>query len=360
MLPYKKCIKTLHPYVPGKPIDEVKRELGLDDIIKMASNENALGPSPKAIAAMQASQADMHLYPEGGCFYLKKKLAEKLGVNESNIVFGSGSNEIIEFVVKGFLSEGKEVLSSEYAFAVYPILTQVYGGKYVSVPMQEGYIFDLDAIYNAITENTQIIFIANPNNPTGTMLDHQALGDFVRKVPRNILICLDEAYFEFADQGINRGGIDFIGQENVLVLRTFSKVYGLAGLRIGYGVGCDEIIDYCNRIRQPFNVNQMAQVAALAALDDTEHLRRTVEMTNEGREFLYKALEENGIEYIPSVTNFLLVKVADSDTTFQALLRKSVIVRSMKPYKLNEYIRVTIGTQEQNEEFVKMLIEIRK
>ncbi|MFC1809696.1 histidinol-phosphate transaminase [Candidatus Omnitrophota bacterium] len=356
---FKKCIKTLKPYAPGKPINEVKRELGLESIIKMASNENALGPSPCALKAMQKALTTMHYYPEGGCFYLKEKLASKLNVDESNVLFGNGSNEIIEFIVKGFLSEGGELLSSEYAFAVYPILTQAYGGKYVSVPMKD-YRFDLEAIASAINKNTQIIFIANPNNPTGTMVTRDEWERFLSKVPKDVVVCLDEAYFEFVARDDYPNGIDYMDNGNVVILRTFSKLYGLAGLRIGYAISSKEIIDYFNRIRQPFNVNALAQCAARAALDDVEHIDKTIAMVQDGKKFLYAALDKMNIAYIPSETNFVLLEVPDSEEMFQEFLKQGIIVRGMKSYGLDKYIRVTIGAMEENEKFISLLGKILK
>lgn len=351
-LKFKDYIRSLQPYAPGKPIAEVKRELGLRDIVKLASNENALGPSPRALKAIKDAAKEMHYYPDGGCFYLKQKLARKMNLSEDSIVFGNGSNEIIEFIVKGFLDEGGEIISSEYAFAVYPILTQAYGGKYVYVPMKD-HTFDLNAIASKITKNTNIVFIANPNNPTGTMVTRSELEAFLARVPDNVLVCLDEAYFEFVTREDCPNGLDYINRGNVVVLRTFSKIYGLAGLRIGYGVASKEIIDYFNRIRQPFNVNAMAQIAACAALDDDAHLRRTQALVSEGKRYLYEALTQAGIRYVPSETNFVLIEVPDSETMFKKLLENGMIVRGMKSYGLDRYIRVTIGKQKDNERFIR-------
>lgn len=357
-LAYKKSIQNVTPYAPGKPIDEVKRELGLSDIVKMASNENALGPSPKAIEAMKDGAANMHLYPEGGCFYLKEKLSARLGVTPENLVFGTGSNEIIEFIVKGFLGTGKEVISSQYAFAVYPILTQVYGGRYTEVPARE-YSFDLEGILRAISPDTQIVFIANPNNPTGTMVSRAALDRFIEQVPEDVLVCIDEAYFEFVADAAYTKKHYYLDRPNVITLRTFSKIYGLAGLRLGYGIANERIVDYFNRIRQPFNVNAMAQAAACAALDDTGHVEKTCAMVEQGKRYLYTELEKKNIAYIPSCTNFILISVDDSQRVFEALLRRGVIVRGLKGYGLNEFIRVTIGTEAENKRFFDALLAVR-
>ncbi len=353
-LRYKEYIRSLKPYEPGKPIDEVKRELGLRSVIKMASNENALGPSPRALKAMRSALSSMHLYPEGGCFYLKNKLAKKLKVRPAQITFGNGSNEIIEFIVKGFLYEGGEVVSSEYAFAVYPILTQAYGGRYVQVPMKD-LTFDLKAIADAVTERTNIIFIANPNNPTGTMVGRDEFEAFLARVPEHVLVCVDEAYCEFATSKDYPNGLDYIDRDNVVILRTFSKLYGLADLRIGYAVACEEMIGYFDRIRQPFNVNALAQVAACAALDDAKHIRKTLAMVKQGKAAVYAGLKKLGIRYVPSQTNFVLLEVPDSETVFRQLLAQGLIVRSMKSYGLDKYIRVTIGNEEENARLLALL-----
>ena len=356
-LPFKKYIQSLSPYSPGKPIDEVKRELGLDEIIKLASNENTLGPSPKAISAMQDSAKEMSLYPDGACFKLLNKLSEQLGLPVEQIIVGNGSNEIIEFIVKGFLSEDGEVLSSEYAFAVYPILTQAYGGGYKAVPMKD-YTFDLEGIKNAISEKTKIIFIANPNNPTGTMVSETQLDEFISEVPENIVVCLDEAYYEFVEPSKKINTEKYLDRPNVIILRTFSKIYGLSGLRIGYGISSPEVIAYFNQIRQPFNVNAMAQAAGVAALDDTKHIEKTCQITNEGKAYLYTELSGLGLEYVESDTNFIMVKVESADSVFDALLKKGVIVRSLTSYGLDEYIRVTVGDQGQNKTFVEALKQV--
>jgi histidinol-phosphate aminotransferase len=356
-LRFKDYIRTLRPYEPGKPIDEVKRELGLEAVIKMASNENALGPSRRALKAMRSALSSMHLYPEGGCFYLKNKLAQQLNVRPQQLTFGNGSNEIIEFIVKGFLYEGGEIISSEYAFAVYPILTQAYGGKYVCVPMK-GLTFDLKAIAASITARTNIIFIANPNNPTGTMVGRDEFEAFLKRVPKNVLVCLDEAYCEFVTRKDYPNGLDYIDNGNVVVLRTFSKLYGLAGLRLGYAVANEQVIEYFDRIRQPFNVNAMAQIAACAALDDAQHVRKTLSMVKKGKAFLCVSLDKLGIKYVPTETNFILIEVPDSDTVFRQLLGKGLIVRSMKSYGLDKYIRVTIGTAAENEKFLTLLTSV--
>lgn len=354
---FKNHIKTVHPYEPGKPIKETQRELGLRNVIKLASNENPLGPSRKAVRAMRRALKEVHLYPESKCYYLVKRLSQELGVNEDQLIIGNGSNEIIELVARGFLSEGDEVLSSDTSFLVYPILSQVMGGKYVSVPMKD-YRFDLDALLKAITDKTKIIFIANPNNPTGTYVTAQEVENFIAKVPKHILICFDEAYVDFVEAKDFPHMLFHIkaGKPNVLVLRTFSKAYGLAGVRVGYGVGSAELISYLHKIRQPFNVNSIAQAGATAALDDRFFLWRTKLLVSSGRKYLMKRFEKLGLRYVPSQANFILVDVKKSaDDVFKALMKEGMLVRSMKAYGLTTWIRVTIGRRSQNAQFYRLL-----
>lgn len=351
---YKACIQTIKPYVPGKPIKEVEREYGLRRIVKLASNENALGPSRKAIRAVRHALKEIHLYPEGPCFYLVKRLAQELGVAENQILIGNGSNEIIEFLARGFLSEGDQVISSASSFLVYPILTQACGAEFVSVPMKE-YRYDLKGILQAITDRTKLIFIANPNNPTGTYVNSQEVEDFLTKVPKDIIVCFDEAYVDFVDAKDFPHMLFHVKTEkpNVVVLRTFSKAFGLAGLRVGYALGAPELIGYLHKIRQPFNVNSLAQVGATAALDDRFFLWRTKHYVSWGRNYFYKRFAKLGLKFLPSQANFVLVDVGrDADQVFLALLKKGIIIRSMKAYGLSTWIRVTIGRRSQNVQFV--------
>ncbi len=354
---YKPYIQTIHPYQPGKPIKEVERELGLRHVIKLASNENALGPSWKAVRAMRKALREVHLYPEGPCFYLVKRLAEELGVQENQIIIGNGSNEIIEFLVRGFISEGDQVISSETSFLVYPILTQACGAEYVSVPMKD-FRYDLNGILEAITERTKLIFIANPNNPTGTYVTASEVEHFLSRIPKDVIVCFDEAYIDFVEARDFPHTLFYVKSErpNVVILRTFSKSYGLAGLRVGYGLANAELIGYLHKIRQPFNVNSLAQVAATAALDDRFFLWRTKHMASSGRRFLYRRLKKLGLTYLPSQANFVLVDTGqDADKVFEALLREGIIVRSMKAYGLPTWIRVTTGRRSQNAQFYQCL-----
>ena len=299
----------------------------------------------------------MVLFPEGSCFYLVKRLGEELGLTEKQIIIGNGSNELIELLARGFLSEGDQVISSETSFLVYPILTQTCGADYVSVPMKD-FRCDLKGILNAITDRTRLIFIANPNNPTGTYVTSEEVDDFLMKVPKDVVVCFDEAYADFVDAKDFPHMLFHIKTEkpNVVLLRTFSKAYGLAGLRVGYGLGAPELIAYLHKIRQPFNVNSIAQAGAAAALDDRFFLWRTKHYVASGRKYFYKRLKKLGLEYLPTQANFILVNTGyDSDEVFQALLRKGMIVRSMKAYGLSTWIRITIGRRLQNAQCYRLL-----
>ncbi len=356
---FKECIDSIKPYVPGKPIDEVKEELGLAEIIKLASNENPLGISPLAREAIKNNIDDLFLYPDGGCCVLRQKLAKRLTVSPDEIVIGNGSNEIIEFIARGFITPGSEVISSQYSFLVYPLLSQVCEGKYVEVSVTD-YAYDLGGIADQITDKTSVIFLANPNNPTGTIFTKSDLESFLLKVPEDVIVCLDEAYFDFVENPDYPDGIEYIKKySNVIVLRTFSKAFGLAGLRVGYGVATKEIISYFNKIRQPFNVNQVAQLAAASVLDDDAYLEDSKNLVKQGKSFLYGEFEKLGVKYIQSETNFILVDVnRDSKVVFEECLAKGIIVRDMKAYKLDNFIRVTIGTEKQNRELIKVLNKI--
>lgn len=358
----KPYVENLLVYEPGKPIEEVARELGFEDVLgfqKLASNENELGPSPKALAAMRAAAPEMHRYPDGGCFYLKQKLADQLDVQPENLIFGCGSNELIVFLCHVFLGKDTNLVMADKAFAVYFLAAALFEAQTVRVPMQH-LAHDLEAMLAAITPETRIVAICNPNNPTGTLIDQAAIDRFMASVPDHVVVVFDEAYIELLPEAQQPDVLKYIreGRENVLVLRTFSKAYGLAGLRIGYGVAHPELIHLLNKVRQPFNVNAMAQAGALAALDDVAHLEQTRATVMGGLNYLADQLEQMGIEYVPSVTNFMLVKTGAGRERFLALQKRKVIVRPMDPYGLPEYIRVSIGTQAQNECFIRELKEI--
>jgi len=352
-------ILRIKPYVPGKPIEEVKRELGLKKVIKLASNENPLGPSPKAIQAIKEYAAQVNLYPDGGGWRLRKVLSEKLGLERENIILGNGSDEIVSLITRVFLREGEEVIIGDPSFLMYSIDAQLSGGKVISVSLKD-FRLDLKKMKEAITSKTRLIFIDNPNNPTGTIVKEDEVRDFLDKLPPHILVIFDEAYYEYVDDPGYPQTLDFVKEErNVIVLRTFSKIYGLAGLRVGYGIAKKEIIAVLNRARSPFNVNSLAQVAALASLEDEDQVKRSRKLVEEEKEFLYSRLRKLGLSFIPTQANFILIKIGKrAGKIEQALLRRGIIVRGMAGYDLSEYIRVTIGTRKQNEEFLGSLQKI--
>lgn len=348
-------VLKLIAYEPGKPVEELAREMGLQasDIIKLASNENPLGPSPKAIAAMRDALERANFYPDGGGWALRSAIAEKLGIQRENVVLGNGSNEIIEFIGHAFLRPGDEVVTARHAFAVYSLMAQLFGAKTVEVP-DPNYTHDLDAMLAAVTPRTRQLFIANPNNPTGTMVSQEEIDRFMDAVPAHVLVIFDEAYYEFLDNPPDV--VKYVREgRNVVVMRTFSKIQGLANLRIGYGLAPKNIADVLQKTRQPFNANGIAQAGALAGLLDDEHMNKTRELTHEGRAYLEAEFRAMDLEYVPSVANFVLVRVGDGDAVFQALLKLGIIVRAMRSYKLPEWVRVSIGTAEQNQRFIKEL-----
>lgn len=353
-------IEALIPYPPGKPIEEVERELGIKGSIKLASNENPLGPSPKAVDAVSKAIKNLHRYPDGGWHYLKEKLARHLNVKSENLIIGNGSNEIIELVVRTFLRQGQEAVMGNPSFAVYPLVVPAAGGRNVLVPLKN-LTHDLDAMFDAITENTKIVFIANPNNPTGTMNTKAELDRFYKKLPEHVILVLDEAYYEFVTNKDFPNSLDYLkGGKNIVVLRTFSKIYGLAGLRIGYGIASERLVFYMNKVRQPFNVNSLAQVAAMAALDDDEHLKKSQKNNQDGIKYLFSELSAMGLECVPTQANFFLVKVGNGKKAYDDLLKQGVIVRPMASYGLGEYIRVTVGLPEENKRFVDAVKKVLK
>ena len=355
-LPLSPFLKTLPTYQPGRPIEEVARELGLsaESIIKVASNENPFGPSPLAVAAMQKALAGVNLYPDGNAFYLKQKLAAKLGVEPANLILGNGSNEIIEFAGHALLggdgaTATPDVVVSQYCFAVYPIVTALFGANLITVPAKN-YGHDLAAMLRAITSRTRIVFVANPNNPTGTFAQREEVIEFVNEVPDNVLLVMDEAYIDFLDDPLDLVSLIRLGtRPNLILMRTFSKIYGLAGLRIGYGIGTPEFVAALEKIRQPFNINLLAQTAALAALDDVEHVCKTRTNNFAGLRCFERAFRNLKLEYVPSHANFILVRVGDGQRVFEAMQRHGVIVRPMGGYQLPKWIRISIGTPRENE-----------
>lgn len=351
-------LQDLVAYEPGKPIEDVARELGLDPatIIKLASNENPLGPSPKAQEAMQNLIADTHIYPDGGGWKLRRAIADKFGLDMSNVILGCGSNEVIEFIGHAFLKPGDNIITAKHAFLVYKLMAKVFGAETIEVP-DPGFVHDLDAMAAAITPNTKEIFIANPNNPTGTLVTQEQIDGFMDKVPPHVIVVFDEAYYEFVDNPPDT--LKYVREgRNVVVLRTFSKIQGLAGLRIGYGLGPPELIEILQRTRQPFNTNALAQTAALAGLLDEDHQAKTKAITDEGRTYLQNQFETMGLEYVPSFANFVLVKVGDGNAVFKAMMQKGIIIRAMAAYKLPEWVRISIGTMAQNQRCIEVLKEV--
>jgi len=354
-------VRALRPYEPGKPIDELERELGISNIIKLASNENPLGPSPQAVAAATAALVGVHLYPDGNAFNLKQAIAKKLGVASEQIIIGNGSSDILDFVLRAFVTPEHEVIYAQHAFAMYPILTSIVGARAVKVPAVN-WGHDLQAMLSAITNDTRVIFIANPNNPTGTWLSRSALTDFLKQVPSHVLVVLDEAYFEYVDEADYANGIELLAaSENLVVTRTFSKVFGLAGLRIGYGVCHPGLADFLNRVRPPFNANSPALAAAEAALADVAHLQASVALNRKGMEQLAAAFRVLKLDYIPSVGNFISVRMPKNGReVFQALLRQGVIVRPVDNYEMPDTLRITVGTEEENLKFIEALEAVLK
>jgi histidinol-phosphate aminotransferase len=355
-------VRALSPYLPGKPISELERELGLRNIVKLASNENPLGPSPKALEAVQRVLPELHLYPDGGGFELKAALAAKLGVEIAQITLGNGSNDVLELAARAFLSPAVKAVFSEHAFAVYPIVTQAVGAKASVAPAHDGtrgprYGHDLEAMTRLIDAETRMVFVANPNNPTGTCLGRSELRRFLSELPEHVIAVVDEAYFEYVETPDYPNALDWLREfPNLVVTRTFSKAYGLAGLRVGYAVSSPEIADLLNRVRQPFNVNTPALEAAKAALADEEHLARSVRLNREGLAQLGEALEARKLAAIPSVGNFITFDLGrPAAPIYDALLREGVIVRPIANYGLPNHLRVTVGTAEQNAIFLAAL-----
>jgi histidinol-phosphate aminotransferase len=350
-------IRTLTPYPPGKPIEEVERELGISGSIKLASNENPLGPSPRAMAAVADALRIVHLYPDGSAFYLRRRLAERHGVSPDDILVGNGSNEIIELIVRTFLRPRDEAVMADQAFVIYRMVVQAVAATPRVIPLRN-FTHDLEAIAEAVTPRTRLIFLANPNNPTGTIFRRAAWEAFLRALPpRQLLVVADDAYADYVEDPEYPDTIALRGDGNVPVvtLRTFSKLYGLAGLRIGYAVAPAPVIEAMQRIRQPFNVNALALVGALAALDDVEHVQRTLAVNREGMRVLTEAFRRLELPFVPSAANFILVRVGQGLAVYEALLRQGVIVRPMDGYGLPEYLRVTIGLPEENARFIEAL-----
>ena len=356
----RKNIRKLKPYQPGKPIEELRRELGLKDIIKLASNENPIGPSPKAITAASSAACEVNRYPDGSSFYLKRKIASKFGLSLANVIIGSGSDDLIDIITKTFLEESDEALITKPSFLEYYILSMARGARVRAVKLKD-FKYDIKAILNSIGSRTKVIFIGNPDNPTGAYLNKKMLGDFIKGCPGDVVLVLDEAYRELIDRKDYSNPFKYIRKKNIIILRTFSKAYGLAGLRIGYGLSNKRIIAAMEKVRLPFNVNLLAQRGAEAALDDKAHLLKTKRVIKAGKKFLVKNLEKLGFKIVVSPANFILVNCGKKKGSqiFKGLLRYGVIVRDMKAYGLPYYFRVNVGTMEENRRFIEALKKVR-
>ncbi len=355
----KKHIFSVKPYVPGKPIEEVKRDLRLRNVVKLASNENPYGPSPRVREAIRRACGHINRYPESNCYYLRKELAKKLKVRESQLIFSNGSDEIIVMANRAFLNKGDEVIIAYPSFMIYEIASKLEGARVQKVPLKN-FRYDLDGMLRKINRRTKIIFIGNPDNPAGTYIPEKELIRFIRRVPSRIVIFVDEAYHEYVQQKDYPQTIRFLKRyKNLIVTRTFSKLYGLAGLRIGYGIANPELINILERVREPFNVNLLAQDAARACLKDGPYYKKRLKGIKRQKEFLYRSLQKVGVKYQKSYTNFILIDTqTDGSRVARRLLRKGIIVRDMAFWGLNQYIRVTIGTAKENKKFIQALREV--
>lgn len=357
------CLEKVTPYQPGKPIEEVKRELGVEDVVKMASNENPLGPSPLALEAIKEHLPQINYYPDGSSYYLKKALAKYLSLTENNIIVGNGADELITLVSMAYLNPGEEIIMAHPSFSEYEFAAQLMDAQTIRIDCKgQDLRHDLEAMAEAVNDRTRLIMICNPNNPTGTIVTHQELENFLKDLPTNILVVVDEAYYEYVTDDSFPQSLELLARGyNILILRTFSKVYGLAGLRVGYGLAQEDIITDLNTVRAPFNVNSVAQVAARAALRDREHVQAVRTLNNRGREFLSKEFERMGLFYLPTEANFIFVEVkVDAKEIFQKLLTKGIIVRSGDIFGFPQFIRVSIATEEQNARFIRALGETLK
>jgi histidinol-phosphate aminotransferase len=357
----RSCLDLIKPYIPGKPVEEVERELGLSNVIKLASNENALGPAPLAVKAMQESAEMMHIYPDGNCYYLKEALAVKLKIKPDQLLFGNGSDEILSFLTLALINPGDEAVMVAPSFSEYDFAMRLMGGVPRLVPLVGSeFAYDFDAVLAAVNDQTRIVFICSFNNLTGSHVQRPDFVKFMDKIPEKVLVVLDQAYIEYVSDPGHPEGLDLIEQGYPLIaLRTFSKIYGLAGLRIGYGIASSALLAGLNRVREPFNVNAMAQKAALAALSDIDHLEKSVALVEQGRKKLSAGLSALGLKPVPDQANFCFVDIGvDSRQAFQALLQKGVIVRTGDIFGYPTYIRVTYGTAEQNERFLAALKDV--
>jgi histidinol-phosphate aminotransferase len=348
-------ILKIEPYIPGKPEEELMRELGLSHVIKMASNENCLGPSPAATQAMALATTRVHRYPDSGGYYLKKALSQKFGFPMEQIILGNGSTDLIDMLARTYLQSSSNSIIGDQTFLMYRVVTMAMNAECKAVPIRD-FHYDLDGIIAAVNDRTKIIFLANPNNPTGTIISKSAFEAFLSKIPSEVLIVLDEAYFEYVEDEKYFTGLDFLNEyQNLIVLRTFSKIHGLAGIRMGFGIACEEVISNVNRIRSPFNTNLVAQAGAKAALEDINHIQKSKEHNQNQRKILEDAFRSMNIPFVPSNANFVLLLMQDAEQIYKELLLHGIIVRSMKSLRCNDGLRVTIGKAEENQAFLKAL-----
>ncbi len=355
----RSSILEIKPYLPGKPIEEVKRELGVKQVVKLASNECPVGPSPKVVRAITQAIKGLNRYPDGGCFHLRQELSRRLKVKPNQLIFGNGSDEIIVMVIRAFVREDDEVIVAQPSFLIYEIASQIAGAKIRSIPLKDFY-YDLEGMRKAVKTKTKVLFIGNPDNPASTYLTHNQLRDFLNELPKDVVVIIDEAYFEFVENSDYPDSIKLLqSYSNLVITRTFSKMYGLAGLRIGYGIAHADMIDILNRIREPFNVNSLAQAAALSCLKDGAYYRRVLQSIRTEKKALYRQFKVMGLSYIEGVTNFILLNVNKNSTEVsQGLLKRGVIVRDMDFWGLKNYIRVSIGTPKENQKFIRALKEV--
>jgi histidinol-phosphate aminotransferase len=351
----RKAIKGIRSYQPGKPIEELKRESGISKIYKLASNENSLGPSPRAIKAIEEELSNINRYPEPSCYRLKTKLAARLGVKRENLVVGNGSDEIITLCLKAFLNPGEEVIVARPTFLIYSLAARIAGAVVREVPLKD-FRYDLKAFLNAVNQKTRIIFIANPDNPTGTYVNEETVAAFMKSLPANVLVYFDEAYYEFVDNEDFPQCFKYLDTRNAIIARTFSKAYGLAGLRVGYGIARPEIISSLDKVREPFNVNRLAQVAALAALEDDKFLAKSKQMVSKAKDYLYPELDKLGLRFVESSTNFIFVDMGrTAKPVVEKLLKWGIIIRDLEAWGLSNFARITVGTSGENEKLVRAL-----
>ncbi len=355
----RKEIMGVNPYVPGKPIDEVKRELGLNEVIKLASNENPLGPSPKAIEAMKEAIKRVHIYPDGNVYNLRQKLSQKLKIKGEQLIFGNGSDELLVLLAETFIKEGDQVILAETTFSEYEFASKIMGAELIKVPLKD-YTHNLKDMAAVLTAKTKMIFVCNPNNPTGTIVKQKEVEEFLEVIPEDVIVVFDEAYFEYVSSESYPNTIDYLDRyPNIIILRTFSKIYSLGGLRIGYGIANSELISYVERVRQPFNINSIAQVAAEASLEDQGHVEKSLEYNQQGKEYLYREFSRLNLDFVETETNFIFIDTPkDNQEVFEEMLKKGLIIRSLASYGYSNKLRITIGLPEENKKLVKALTEV--